>query len=115
MPRYTFVVLTDAVEGGEDEFNDWYDNQHLSDVLNVEGFVAAQRFRLAQTDPPQEFSHRYLALYEVETDDLAKVQLALKEASSSSGMPISPALDRDNAVANYFEPITARLTVDGQL
>lgn len=110
MARYTFVVLTNSVEGRDQEFNNWYDNQHLDDVLNVEGFVAAQRFRLATTDPAQEFSHRYLALYEVETEDLEKVQLALQEASSSSRMPISTSLDRENAVAKYFEPITDRVT-----
>jgi len=105
MARYTFVVLTDPVEGQDDDYNDWYTNQHLGDVVNVEGFISAQRFRLADTDPAQAFSHRYLALYEVETDDLEKVRQALSETPAER-MPISPALDRDNAVACYFEPIT---------
>jgi hypothetical protein len=109
MARYTFVVLTDAVEGHEDEYNDWYTNRHLSDVLNVDGFVAAQRFCLSETDPPQEFSHKYLALYEVETDDLEKVQRALAETPPDL-MPISPALDRPNATARWFTPITDRVT-----
>lgn len=109
MARYTFVVLTDAVEGQEDEFNDWYNNRHLGDVVNIEGFVSAQRFRLSQTDPAQQFSHKYLALYEVETDDLEKVRHALAETPAER-MPISPALDRPNAVACYFEPITDVVT-----
>jgi hypothetical protein len=32
MERYTFLVLTNAVEGTDDEFNDWYNNQHLKDL-----------------------------------------------------------------------------------
>ena len=41
MGRYMFLGLTNATEGRDDEFNDWYDNRHLPDVLAVEGFVAA--------------------------------------------------------------------------
>ena len=109
MARYTFVVLTQPVEGQEDEYNDWYTNRHLSDVVRVNGFVSAQRFRLSETDPAQQFSHKYLALYEVETDDLEKVRLALAQTPADL-MPISPALDRANAVACYFEPITDVVT-----
>jgi hypothetical protein len=112
MARYTFVVLSESVEGREDEYNDWYTNRHLADVLRVDGFVAAQRFRLAESDPPQKFSHKYLALYEVETDDLEKVKRALSETPSDL-MPISPALDRKHAVACWFTPITRRETSSG--
>jgi hypothetical protein len=112
MARHTFVVFTNPTEGREDEFNDWYDNTHLNDVVNVEGFVAAQRFKLAETDPPQEFPHRYLALYEVESDDLGKVAQALSEAGESGAMFISESLDRADAIAKYFTPITDRRTVD---
>jgi hypothetical protein len=112
MARHTFVVFTNPTEGREDDYNDWYDNTHLSDVLKVEGFVAAQRFKLSDTDAPQEFPHRYMALYEVETDDLAKVAQALSEAGESGEMFISESLDRPAAVAKYFTPITDRRTAD---
>jgi hypothetical protein len=112
MARHTFVVFTNPTEGREDEFNDWYDNTHLNDVLKVEGFVAAQRFKLAQTDPAQEFPHRYLSLYEIESDDLGKVTQALSEAGDSGAMLISESLDRPDAIAKYFTPITGRRTAD---
>jgi hypothetical protein len=110
MARHTFVVFTNPTEGREDEFNDWYDNTHLGDVLKVEGFVAAQRFKLAETDPPQDFSHCYLGLYEVESDDLGKVAQALSEVGGSGAMFISESLDRTDAIARYFTPITDRRT-----
>jgi hypothetical protein len=112
MARHTFVVFTNPVEGREDEFNDWYDNRHLPDVLAVQGFVAAQRFRLSETDPAQEFPHRYLALYEVDTEDLEKVTLALAAAGDSGAMMISGSLDRPDAIAKYFTPITERVTAE---
>lgn len=112
MAPYTFVVLTNAVEGQEDEYNDWYNNRHLRDVLACDGFVAAQRFRLTDTGPGQEFSHRYLAFYEVDTDDLDKANQALTEAANNGAMFISPALNMDDAVAKYFTPITDRVTAE---
>jgi hypothetical protein len=42
----------------------------------------------------EEFPHRHLALYEVETEDLEKVVLALSEARASGVMRISSASDR---------------------
>ncbi len=47
MGTYKLLVLTNAVEGRDDEFNQWYDHQHIPDALDVPGYVAAQRFRLA--------------------------------------------------------------------
>ena len=48
MTKYTFVVMTNASEGKEEEFNRWYNQHHIPDVLNVPGFVSGQRFRLAE-------------------------------------------------------------------
>jgi len=45
MAKYTFVVLTNPTSSKEAEYNEWYNKQHIPDVLNVPGFVAAQRFR----------------------------------------------------------------------
>ena len=112
MARHTFVVFTNPLEGQEDEFNDWYNNQHLADVLAIEGFVAVQRFRLSDTGAGQEFPHRYLPLYEVETDDLDKVTRALAEAGESAAMPVSASFDRPGAIAKFFSPITERVTAD---
>jgi hypothetical protein len=46
MAKHVFVVFTNPVEGKEATYNDWCDNRHLPDVLDVPGFVSAQRFRL---------------------------------------------------------------------
>src|SRR5712692_5831572 len=73
MAKYTFVVMTNPTAGKEAEFNEWYNKHHIPDVLNVPGFVCGQRFRLADTQMGGENSnvYKYLALYEIETDDLA--------------------------------------------
>ena len=40
--RHVFAVLTNPVEGREDEFNAWYD-RHLHDILRLTGLVSAFR------------------------------------------------------------------------
>ena len=69
MARYQFVVSSNPVDGQEDEYNHWYDEQHLKDVLAVDGVVAAQRFKAAELTPT---THGYMAVYDPETDDLPR-------------------------------------------
>jgi hypothetical protein len=72
-----WVVLVEsncAVKGKDDEFNKWYNNVHLVDVLTLREVVRATRYeRIA----PSEGQARYLAAYEVETDDLNTVMQAV--------------------------------------
>lgn len=102
--RYKFVVLTNAVEGRDDEFNDWYSNVHLRDVLAIPGIVKAERFRLAsaQRQPGQPYG--YLAIYEIETDDLKWVADEIGRRSGTPAMVISDAMAAQK-VAAIFAPI----------
>lgn len=105
--RYLLIVLTNPVEEREDEFNEWYSGRHLNDVLDLPGVAAAQRYRLtalqrAMTSSP----YRYLAIYEVETDDLAATVSALRDRAGTDAMPISDAMAQDR-YAYFFEPMGA--------
>lgn len=70
MPKGVLVVRTAPSEGRESEYNEWYDDTHLGDILKLAGFTSARRFRTVtgSDDLP------YLALYEVEADDLKAAQ-----------------------------------------
>lgn len=62
------IVLTNAVAGRDDDFNDWYTNIHTRDALRFRGSTAQQRFQFSEEqvqDFPQGFVAKYLALYEV--------------------------------------------------
>jgi hypothetical protein len=109
MAKHVFVVLTNPVEGQEDTYNEWYTNMHLEDVLKVPGIVAAQRFKLSdvQRDKPP-FPWRYLALYEIDTDDLNHTLAVLKERSGTSAMVISDAVAPER-LGWFFQPITPRV------
>jgi hypothetical protein len=62
-----FTSCTDPVR--EKEFNEWYNDQHLPDVFKTKEIKKATRYQIkdAATGEP-----KYLALYEIETDDIEK-------------------------------------------
>jgi hypothetical protein len=110
MTKYTFVVMTNATTGRDDEFNEWYNNQHIPDVLNVPGFVSAQRFRLSGTQLGGDTNkpYKYLALYEIETDDLAGALKELAKRRGTAELVMSDALDTKNIGAAVFTPIAEK-------
>ncbi len=59
------VIWTDIKPDAEDDFNHWYDHQHLEERVGVPGFLNGRRYK-AIGDAPA----KYLAWYEVETPDV---------------------------------------------
>jgi len=109
MATHRLVVFTQPKPGQEAEYNRWYEEVHLGDVLKVEGFVAAQRFEVATAqigDAAQSAPGRYLAIYEIEAENL-EAALAQLSAGSDS-MEISDALDAGQAQAIAFTAIGER-------
>jgi len=57
-----FLVYTDlADERYEEEFNAWYNTEHLPQLLTMPGFLDAARYQATKGGP------RYLAVYELES------------------------------------------------
>jgi len=54
-------VWTDVDSTYEDDFNEWYDREHMEERVAIEGFRWARRYRSASAT-----SRRYLALYRTE-------------------------------------------------
>ncbi|SKC11581.1 DUF4286 family protein [Sphingopyxis flava] len=105
MKKATLVVLTKPVEGREDEYNEWYTGRHLDDVLQVPGFVAAQRFRMVG-EPLEGATWPYCALYQIEHEDLGEAISGLVARRDTEVLPISSALDQENMSVILYEPIT---------
>ena len=99
MGRYIFAVHSNPVEGREQEYNDWYANRHIKDLLACPGIVSACRLVLADQpvrDVPQPF--KYFSLYEIQTDDLQGVIDELTSRAGTETMPRSAALGNSSAV-----------------
>jgi len=101
MTHYQLVVFSNALDGRDAEYNDWYDNQHLNDVLAVPGFYRAQRLtvdRVLTGEPPE---HKYLALYEFEADDLDRTLGHFFSLTGTDKMPMTDAMDTNAKPAVY--------------
>jgi hypothetical protein len=81
MAKHVLIALTSPVEGKEDEYNRWYNEIHIPEILSVPGITSARRFRVKVAQIPGAATAKYVAIYEVETDNLGVTLKALGEAT----------------------------------
>lgn len=98
------VVCSNPVAGKEVEYNDWYTNVHLKEVLQVKGLKAAQRFILTKAQMSESQAHKYMAIYEIENDDIEGTVQRLAAAAAKFSM--KPVIDMENATISIFQSIT---------
>ena len=113
------LVLTNALPGTDEEFNVWYDDTHLVDVLEHGPFTSARRFRLAD-DGATDAPYRYMAVYDIEEGkaeearDWIVFSRAEREEALAAGrdplIPISPTLAEER-IGWFFTEISARSAV----
>jgi hypothetical protein len=102
--KYKLVVFTNAVEGKDEEFNDWYQNTHLQQVVSIKTFVQAQRFRFhTNIVPGGANSSRYMAIYDIETDDIGAALAAMNDLAASGRMPLPDSMGQPIIGAVYEE------------
>ncbi|SUZ71302.1 uncharacterized protein METZ01_LOCUS24156, partial [marine metagenome] len=85
MTKHVLLVFTSPVEGREDDYNAWYNDVHLGEVLTADGFVRAQRFKASEM-MPSVTEHEYVAIYEIEDLDPKDAMKSLNGASGSFTM-----------------------------
>ena len=74
MEKWVYLVHTNCLDPSrEKEFNEWYDETHLPDILETPGFTRATRY---ENREPAEGQGKFLALYEVETEDIDQTMAA---------------------------------------
>lgn len=102
VPRYKLLVMSKPAPGRESEYNNWYQNLHLHQLLTLDDVQSAQRFRLTQTLTDGEV-FPYLAIYDVTTDNPAGLLEEIKSRAESAVFTMSDALDADLHAALYEE------------
>src|SRR2546422_10451518 len=76
--RGILLVLSNCTDlAREAEFNRWYEDIHVADILETGAFHTAYRY---ESLDPQATQATYLALYETEQSDPAKAREALGKA-----------------------------------
>lgn len=63
------LVAMNVDPQAEDEFNDWYDTEHLPRLLAVPGCLSARRFRAGGG------THKYLAVYHLDSPEVCASQI----------------------------------------
>ena len=108
------IVLTNASEGHEAEFNDWYDNVHLDEVLALPGFVSARRFKLSDEQLPEDqmapSRQRFLAIYDLDTTP-GQAFATLQEETSTGRMVLPEWIDEGTIATWGFDEINVRTAV----
>lgn len=96
MAKYILVVPSSAHPGKDDDYNRWYDDTHLGDLLAIPGIKSGTRYN-ADSASPNAPEASYLAVYEIETDEPGQVMSELGRRAQAGEMEISPALDPSSA------------------
>jgi hypothetical protein len=102
MGKYVLVVPSSAKQGRDDDYNQWYDNQHIQDLLAVPGIKSGRRF-VPSAASPMPAPANYMAIYEIETDDIGAVMADLGGRAAAGKMLVTDALDRESARMWVFE------------
>jgi hypothetical protein len=70
------LVLNGVVEACAEEFNRWYQQQHIPERLGVPGFRSARRYRAVDGQPA------YMAVYECESIDVLTSKASLERLAN---------------------------------
>ena len=113
---YAQIVFSNpTTPAQEDEYNRWYRDQHLPDVVSAPGWVHAQRFVLSdvQSSTKAQWPYKYLAMFEIVTDDWPARILDFKRIGPTQSksdamgpslgytyMTMGPAIDGDKVRAD---------------
>jgi hypothetical protein len=95
----------------EDEYNDWYQNVLVVDVLKIPGVVAARRYRLADVQGAMfaglANGNRYLAMYDIDGSDPKSVNAEITTRVADGRIRVAPDLLSMNPppVSVFFDQI----------
>ncbi len=82
--RHIHLTFANAVPGLERDFDEWYDHEHIPDLLRIPGYLRAQRYQLSevQKQPTRPPTHQQLIIYELEGDpqQIIEATVAAREA-----------------------------------
>jgi hypothetical protein len=99
---YLFLVFSDpATPPQEAAYNDWYDHQHLADVLRVPGFLAAQRFITVSASDNSKLP-KYLVVFVLRSGDLAATNAEIGRRLRT-GITV-PSKTMSSGIGAFFKP-----------
>jgi hypothetical protein len=102
---YRMLVFSQPTQGSESVYNDWYEHQHVADVLRVSGFVSGQRFeRIGGTSDAMTFPP-FLVEFELRSADLTTTGSEIGARIRDGRTRMSPSFDAKSAVGLVLRSI----------
>lgn len=107
--RVIQLVFSNPYEGKDDEFNEWYDNTHLPQILAIPGVISCERFdlRLLAREAGTTPEFRYLAIYEMEGDPDV-IMAKISEGVHAGVIEMSETFDRMGSRLSFWTPRSKR-------
>jgi hypothetical protein len=116
MANALLIVFSNPADGADvAEFNRWYTDVHVVDILKLGGAKSARRYKSSGIEllPGLPEPGRYVAVYEVEADSVGEIkQIAsnLQGSLASGEADISPTMDLNSVQAAWVLPIGETIT-----
>jgi hypothetical protein len=112
MANHLLIVMSNSAPDLDDEFNRWYDEEHLRWVVDsLPGLVSGRRYVQSGLPGAPDHPYRYVAMYEIAEDrlDEAYAVWAANRRSRAEGTdgdlpPISVAMDVGSSMVGFFSP-----------
>jgi hypothetical protein len=108
MAKFKLVALSRPVAGKEEEFHDWYQNEHLPQIISLPGGVGAQRYKLVAKLMGSDVNE-YLAIYDIECDDPMQFLGAIGQASAEGKLTQTDANDMGSVYTALFSELGERV------
>lgn len=112
--RYAYLVMADPFPGREFVFNDFYQNTHMGDLVQLPGWMGAQRFRLVPEVTPRRIKPLYrrgnLIIWDQESTDLDKLRKDANAAIAGGKSRLIPGFDYspEGPVSVTYQVLAAR-------
>ena len=93
------IVWADIPAEMEDDFNRWYNEEHLAELLSVPGVLSAARYEATSSGP------KHMAVYELESPAVVETEAFTSRPRTEWGSRVSPSIIGTNFINNVYEMI----------
>jgi hypothetical protein len=93
------IVWADIPADKEEDFNRWYNEEHLAELLSVPGVLSAARYEATRSGP------KHMAVYELESPAVVESEAFTSRPRTEWGSRVSPSLIGTNFMNNVYEMI----------
>jgi len=91
------MVWADIPADKEEDFNNWYNTEHLAELLSLPGVLNAARYEAVSSGP------KHLACYELENAAVMESEQFKSLKRTEWGSRVSPSIIGTNYISNTYE------------